>query len=52
MYDATFVRTWWPYLAGLIGAFSTGSPQPSQVIITHGKDDSVPLTRCHANPDS
>jgi cyclopropane-fatty-acyl-phospholipid synthase len=45
MADESFVRTWRLYLAGSLGAFSTGELQLFQVVFARGNDNDIPWTR-------
>ena len=45
MFDARFVRMWRLYLAGSIGAFTTGKLQLFQVLFAPGQNNDIPWNR-------
>jgi cyclopropane-fatty-acyl-phospholipid synthase len=45
MFGASFVRPWRLYLAGSLGAFSTGELQLFQVVFARARDNCIPWTR-------
>lgn len=50
MFDEKFVRMWRLYLAGSIGAFTTGTLQLFQVVFAPRDNHDVPMTRAHLYP--
>jgi cyclopropane-fatty-acyl-phospholipid synthase len=45
LFDEAFVRTWRLYLAGSVASFEVGRLQLIQVLITHEKNNEIPMTR-------
>lgn len=52
MFDDTFVRTWRLYLSGSIAAFTKGSLQLYQVLVSRASSSNVPLSRSHLYDDA
>jgi len=47
MFDPAFVRAWRLYLAGSIGAFTSGELQLFQVVFTHAENNQLPWSRAY-----